>query len=125
MYSFSYLEPVDCSMSSTNCCFLTCIQVSQEAGQVVWYSHLFQNFPQFIVIHTVKGFGVVNKAEIDVFLELSCFFYDPADTGNLISGSSAFSKTSLNIWKFSIHVLLIMLTHKDTQNVIMETNCQT
>ena len=74
-------------MSSYNCCFLTCIQISQEAGQVVWYSHLFQNFPQFIVIHTVKGFGVVDKAEIDVFLELSCFFGDPADVGNLISGS--------------------------------------
>ena len=71
---FSYLEPVCCSMSSSNCCFLTCIQVSPEAGQVVWYSHLFQNFPQFIVIHTVKGFGIVNKAEINVFLELSCFF---------------------------------------------------
>ena len=67
------------SMSSSNCCFLTCIQISQEADQVVWYSHLFQNFPQFIVIHTVKGFGTVNKAEIDVFLELSCFFHDPAD----------------------------------------------
>ena len=103
MYSFSYLEPVCCSMSGSNCCFLTCIQVSQEAGQVVWYSHLFQNFPQFIVIHTVKGFSVVNKAEIDVFLELSCFFDDPADVGNLIS---AFSKTSLNIWKFTVHVLL-------------------
>ena len=88
-------------MSSSNCCFLTCIQVSQEAGQVVWYSHLLQNFPQFIVIHTVKGFGVVNKAEIDVFLELSCFFDDPADVGNLISGSSAFSNTTLNIWKFT------------------------
>ena len=106
MYSFSYLEPFCCSMSSSNCCFLTCIQVSQEAGQVVWYSHLFQNFPQFTVIHTVKGFGIVNKAEIDVFLELSCFFDDPADVGNLISGSSAFSKTSLNNWKFTVHVLL-------------------
>ena len=73
---------------------------------MVWYSHLFQNFPQFIVIHTVKGFDTVNKAEIDVFLELSCFFRDPADVGSLISGSSAFSKTSLNIWKFTIHVLL-------------------
>ena len=73
---------------------------------MVWYSHLFQNFLQFIGIHTVKGFGVVNKAEIDVFLELSCFFDDPADIGNLISGSSAFSKTSLNIWKFMVHVLL-------------------
>ena len=89
-------------MSSSNCCFLTCIQVSQEAGQVVWYSHLFQNFPQFIVIHTVKGFGIVNKAEIDVFLELSFFFHDPAGVGNLISGSSAFSKTSLNIREFTI-----------------------
>ena len=73
---------------------------------MVWYVHLFQNFPLFIVIHTVKGFGVVNKTEIDVFLELSCFFDDPADVGNLTSGSSAFSKTSLNIWKFTVHVLL-------------------
>ena len=94
MYSFSYLEPVCSSMSSSNCCFLTCIQVSQEVGRVVWYSHLFQNFQQFIVIHTVKGFGIVNKAEIDVFLKLSCFFNDPVDVGNLISGSSAFSETS-------------------------------
>ena len=73
---------------------------------MVWYAHLFHNFPQFIVIHTVKGFGIVNKAEIYVFLELSCFFNDPANVGNLISGSSAFSKTSLNIWKFTVHVLL-------------------
>ena len=73
---------------------------------MVWYSHLLQNFPQFIVVHTVKGFGIVNKAEIDDFLELSCFFYDPEDVGNLISVSSAFSKTSLNIWKFTVHVLL-------------------
>ena len=73
---------------------------------MIWYFHLFQNFPKFIVMHTVKGFGIVNKAEIDVFLELSCFFYDPADVGNLISGSSAFSKTSLNIWKFTVQVLL-------------------
>ena len=71
---------------------------------MVWYSHLSQNFPEFVVIHTVKGFGIVNKAEIDVFLELSCFVDDPADVGNLISGSSAFSKTSLNIWKFTVHV---------------------
>ena len=106
MNSFSYLEPVCCSTYSSNYCFLTCIQVSQEAGQVVWYSHLFQNFPQFIVIHTVKGFVIVNKAEIDVFLELSSFFNDTADVGNLISGSSAFSKTSLNIRKFTVHVLL-------------------
>ena len=105
MYSFSYLEPVCCSMSSSSCCFLTCIQVSQEAGQVVWYSHLFQNFPEFVVIHTVEGFGVVSKAEIDAFLELSCFFDDPSDVGNLISGSSAFSKTSLNR-RFLVHILL-------------------
>ena len=73
---------------------------------MVWYAHLFQNFPQFFVIHTVKGFGIVNKVEVGVFLELSCFFDDSADVGNLISGPSAFSKTSLNIWKFTVHVLL-------------------
>ena len=106
MYSFSYLEPACCSMSSSNCYFLTFIQVSQEAGQVLWDSHLLKNFPQFIVIHTVKRFGIVNKAEIDIFLELSCFFDDLSDVGNLISGSSAFSKTSLNIWKVTVHVLL-------------------
>ena len=77
-----------------------------EAGQVVWYSHLFKNLPQFIVIYTVKGFGEVNKAEIDDFLELSCLFDDPTDVGNLISGSSSFSRTSLNIWKFTVHVVL-------------------
>ena len=104
MYSSSYLEPVCCSMSSSNCCFLTCIKISQEAGQVVWYSHLFQNFPQFVVVHTVKCFGIVSKA--DAFLELPCFFNDSADVGNLISGSSAFSKSSLNIWKFMVHILL-------------------
>ena len=84
-------------MSSSTCCFLNCIQISQEAGKV---------FPQFVVIYTVKGFDIVNKAEIDVFLEFSCFFYDPRDGGNLISVSSAFSKSSLNIWKFIDHVLL-------------------
>ena len=93
-------------MSGSNPCFWTCIQISQEASKVVWYSHLFKNFPQIVVIHTVKGFGIVNEAEVDVFLEFSCFFYDPMDVGNLISGSSAFSKSSLNIWKFSVHVLL-------------------
>ena len=93
-------------MSSSSCCLFTCIQISQEAGQVVWYSHLFQNFPQFVVIHTVKGFHIVNKAEVDVFLELCCFFDDPTDVRNLISDSSAFSKTTLNIYKFTIHLLL-------------------
>ena len=73
---------------------------------MIWYPHLFKNFPQFVVIHTVKGFGVVNKVEVDVSLELSCFFSDPTDVGNLASGSSAFSKTSLNIWKFTVHILL-------------------
>ena len=123
-------------MYNSNCCFLTFIQISQEAcqvvwyfnlfllpqanglymltpylmnqeaGQMVWYSHLFQNFPQFFVIHAVKGFGIVNKAELEGFLELSCFFEDPVDVGNLISGSSAFSKTNLNIWKVMDHLLL-------------------
>ena len=91
------------NQSAVPCPVLT---VASWPGQVVWYSHLFQNFPQFIVIHTVKGFSIVNKAEIDVFLEISCFFHDQADVGNLISGSSAFSKSRLNIWKFTVHVLL-------------------
>ena len=83
-----------------------CIQISQESGKVVWYSHLFKNFLEFVVTHTVKGFGIVSKAEVDVFLELSCSFNNPKDVGNLISGSSAFSKSSLDIWKFMVHVLL-------------------
>ena len=91
-------------MSGSNCCFLTYIQVSQEVGKVVWYFHLLKNFSQFVVIHTVKGFDIVNKAEIGVFLKLSCCFDYPMDVGNLIS--SAFSKSSLYIWKFSVHVLL-------------------
>ena len=95
-----------CSMFCSNCCFLTRKQIYQEAGQVVWYSHHLKNFPQFVVIHTVQGFDLVNKAEVDVFLELFCFFYDQTDVGNLISGSSAFSKPSLKIWKFSVYILL-------------------
>ena len=121
MYSFPNWEPVHCSMSGSNCCFLTCTQVSEEAGKVVGYFCLFKNFPQFVVMHTVKGFSIVNETEVDGFLEFSCFsflefscwnslcwnsLYDPTDVGNLISGSSAFSKSSLNIWKFSVHVLL-------------------
>ena len=98
MYFFLDLEPV--------CCSLMGIQISQEAGQMDWNFHLFKNFPQFVVTHRVKDFGIVNKAEIDVFLELSSFFDDPADVGNLISDSSAFSISSLNIQKFTVHVLL-------------------
>ena len=90
-------------MSSSNWCYLICIQISHEAGQVVWYFHPLKNFPQFPGVHRVKGFGIVNK--VDVFLELSCFFEDLVDVGNFISGSSAFTKTSLNIWKFTVHVL--------------------
>ena len=93
-------------MSGSNYCFSTCVQVSQEAGKVVWYSHLFKSFPQFVVIHTVKGLCIVNEAEVDVFLEFSCFFYDLANVGNLISDSSAFSESSLNFWKFTVHILL-------------------
>ena len=92
-------------MSVSHCCFF-CIQVTQEAGKVIWYSCLFKNFPQFVVIHTVKGFSVVNEAEVDVFLEFLCFFYDPAAVGNLISSSSALSKSILNMWKFLVHILL-------------------
>ena len=105
-YSFPDLEPVCCSMSISRYCFLTCIQISQESGNLVWYFCLFNNFSKFVVIHTVKGFSTVNEAEGDVFLEFSSFFYDTTDVGNLISGSSAFSKSSLNIWKLPVHVLL-------------------
>ena len=127
MYSFPCLEPVCCSMSSSNCCFLTCIQISQEAGQVLWYSHLFKNFPQFVVMHTVKGFGTVNKA--DVFLELSCFFLmvqrmlaisslvplpflNPAWT----SGSSRFTYYWSLAWRIlSITLLACEMVHTSTQ----------
>ena len=93
------------SMPCSNCCFMTCIQVSQEAGKVVWYAHLSRNFPQFIVIHTVKDFNITSIGEVDVFLELSCFFNDPTDEAIWSSGSSASSKSSLNIWKFTVQVL--------------------
>ena len=106
MYSFPNFEPVRCSMSSSSCCFLTCIEISQETGKVVWDSHLFKNFPQFVVMPTIKGFNIVNEPEVDVFLELSCFFYEPTDVGNLISGSFAFSKPNLYIWNFPILILL-------------------
>ena len=106
MPSFANFEPIYCSMFGFNYCFLTCIQVSQEEDKVVWYSHLFKNCSQFVLIHMVKGISVVNKTEIDIFLAFSSFFCDPMDVGNLISGSSAFSESSLNIWKFLVHVLL-------------------
>ena len=93
-------------MFSSNCCFLTHMQVSQETNKVVWYSHLFKNFPQFVVIHTVKGFSTVNEAEVYAFLEFPCFLCDPTKVGNLISDSTAFFKSSLYICKFSVHILL-------------------
>ena len=93
-------------MFGSNCCFLTCIQASQDACQVVWYSHLLKNFPQCVVIHTVEGFTVVSEAEVDVFLEFPCLFYDSTDSGNLIFGSSAFCKLSFYIWKILVHILL-------------------
>ena len=93
-------------MSGSNCAFLTRIPFSQETGKVVWQSHLFKNLPQFVVTHTVKGFSIVNEAEVDVFLKFPCFLYDPTDVDNLISGSSTFSKSSLYIWKFLVHILL-------------------
>ena len=92
--------------SGSDYCFLTCIQVSQETGKVAWYSYLLKNFPQFVVIHTVKGFSIVNEAEVDVFLEFLCIFNDLMDVGSLISASSDFYKSSLYIWKFMVHVLL-------------------
>ena len=93
-------------MSGSNCGFLTWIQISQEAVKVVWYSHLFENSPEFVVIHTIKSFSIFSEAEVDVFLEFSCFCSDPAEVGNLISAFSAFSKSTLNIWRFLVHVLL-------------------
>ena len=103
-YSFPNFEPVHCFMSSSNCCFLSCIQISQDAGEVVWYSHLLKNFPQFVVIYTVKDFGIINKAEVDIFSGILLLFQ--TSSGNLISGSSALSKSSLDIWKFMVHILL-------------------
>ena len=109
-------------MSGPNCCFLTCQQVAQEAGQVIWYSRLFKNFPKFVMIHTVKSFSVVNKAKVDIFLEFHCFFYDLSDIGNLNSDSSAFSKPSLYSWNFSVHILL-KLSLKDFEYYIASMCC--
>ena len=111
-------------MSSSNCCFLTCMQTSQEAGKVVWYSHHFKNFPQFVVIHTVKGFGIVNKAEVDVLLKLFFFFFcDPADVGNLISGPSAFSKSKWSsqftyYWSLAWRILSITLLVNEMSAIV-------
>ena len=107
-------------MSISNCCFLTCKQISQEAGKVVSYSHVLQNFPQFVVTHTVKGFNIVYEAEVDVFLEFPCFLYDSVDAGNLTSGSSAFSKSSSYIWKFLVQTLL-KPSLKDVEQTTMDT----
>ena len=128
MHSFSYLEPVCCSMSSSNCCFLTSIYIFQEAGQVVWYSHIFQNFPQFVVIHRVKGFGVVNKAEVDVFLEFSYFFYNPVNVGNLISAPLSFPNPSwtsgssqfMYCWSLAWRILSITLVACEMSAVVYE-----
>ena len=119
-YFFPNLEPVCCSMSSSHCCFLTCIQVSQEAGKMVWYSHLFKNFPQFVVIHAVNSFSTVN--EPNVFLDFPCFLDDPTNVGNLITDSSAFSKSSSYIYKFSVHILLKSRLKKFEHN--MTSMCQ-
>ena len=116
------MEPVHYSMSDSNCCFLTWIQISQDTGQVVWYSHLFKNFSLFCVIHTIKGFDVFNKAEGDVFLEVSCFFSDPVDVDNLISSSSAFSKSSLNIWMFMVQVQKLHLDISPHGNAIGDSS---
>ena len=106
MYSFPNLEPVRCSMSNSNFYFSACIQVSQEAGKEAWDSHLFKNFPQFVLIHVVKGFSVFSEAGVDVFLEFPFFFYDSVGVEKLISNSSAFSKSSLNVLDLSVHIVL-------------------
>ena len=105
MYSCHNFEPVSCSIDGSNCCFLTHIHVSQETSKVVGYSYLYENFRQFVVIHTVKGFSIVSEAEVDIFLESPCFLY-PTNIGNLISDSFVYSKPSLYIWKFSVYILL-------------------
>ena len=105
-YSFLNLEPICCSIQGSNGYLLICIQVSQETGKMVWYSQLFKSFSQYVMIHTVKGFSIVNETELDVFLEFPCFLCYPANVGNLISGSLYFSKPSLDIWEFLVHIML-------------------
>ena len=106
MCSFLHLASVSCSIQVSDCCFLIRIQVSQETGKLVCYSRVSKSFPQIVTLHTVKGFSVVDETEIDVFLKFPCFFYNPANVGNLISSSSSFSKSSLDIWKFLVHIML-------------------
>ena len=105
MYSFPNFQPIHCSLSSSNYCFLTCIQVAQEAGKVVWNSHLLKNFPQFLVIQKINGFRIVNETEVDIFLEFSFFFCDPTDVGNLISGSSVQFSGSVTFNSLRLHGL--------------------
>ena len=118
MYSFPDLEPVCCSMSNSNCCFLNCIQVSQEEGKLVWYSHLFKNFPHFVVMHIIKGSSIVNKAEVYVFLALSLFFDDPTDVGSLISGSWLRLLVSLIFFcvPFSLNIIFLLYV---TLNILL------
>ena len=126
MYSFPNFEPVSCSMSSSNHCFLSCIQVCQEADNVVQYSHCIKNISWFVVSHTSKGFSIVNETEVDIFTGMPCFFYDPAYVANLISGSSALFKFSLHIWKISVHVLLKSSLNDFEHNIVSmwnECNC--
>ena len=105
-YSFVDLEPISCSIQGSNCCFLTCKQVSQETDKMVWYSHLTKSFPQFVTIHTVKSFSLVEETDRCFFLKFPFFFYDPANVGNLISSSSSFSKPSVDIWNFLVCIML-------------------
>ena len=122
----SNLEPISCSTQYSNCCFLTRIPVFQETGKMVWYSHLFNSFSHFVMIHTVKGFSIVDKREVDVFLEFPSFLYDPVNVADLISGSSAFSKPSLDIWKFLVHIVLkprVQDFKHDLTSMRNECNC--
>ena len=123
-YSFVDLEPISCSIQGSNCCFLTCKQVSQETDKMVWYSHLTKSFPQFVTIHTVKSFSLVEETDRCFFLKCPCFLYNPANVGYLILGFSSFSKPSLEIWKFLVHIMLKPSTQDLKHDVTsMEDGC--
>ena len=125
MSSFLDLEPISCSIQGSNCCFLTLLQVSQETGKMVWYSHLSRSFPQFVMIYTFQDFSVVDETQV-FFLRFPCFFYDPENVGNLISSSSSFSKPSVDIWKFLVHIMLKPGKHDfkhDLTSMGDECNC--